>query len=214
MDEDGCLVDDRADVIEIALRDGSRVEIRALSPADKEGLASGFDRLSERSRYRRFLSPIPQLTSRQIAYFTDVDHHDHEALVAIEPASRHGLGVARYVRSRDDPSEAEFAVAVADDWQGRGLGTELLRRLAARAREEEIAWFTGLVLGENRSMLHVLRALGDVEQRPGESGTVEVRLHVPEDPERDEHERRLAGWMRAAATGELDSRLRHAPGGS
>ena len=63
-------------------------------------------------------------------------------------------------------------------------------------------------------MLHVLRGLGDVEQRPAESGTVEVRLHVPEDPEHDEHERRLAGWMRAAATGELESRLRHAPGGT
>jgi GNAT superfamily N-acetyltransferase len=214
MDDTGRFVDDRADVTEVALRDGSRVEIRALSAADKTGLASGFERLSERSRYRRFLSPIPQLTPRQLAYFTEVDHHDHEALVAIEPASRHGLGVARFVRSRDDPSEAEFAVAVADDWQGRGLGTELLRRLAARAREEGITWFTGLVLGENRSMLRLLSALGDVEQRPGESGTVEVRLHVPEDPHHDEHDRRLAGWMRAAATGELESRLRHAPGGS
>ncbi len=201
-------------MIEVALRDGSRVEIRALSAADQAGLASGFERLSERSRYRRFLSPIPQLTPKQLAYFTDVDHHDHEALVAIEPASRYGLGVARYVRSRDYPDEAEFAVAVADDWQGRGLGTALLRQLAARAREEGITWFTGLVLGENRAMLHMLGALGDVEQRVGESGTVEVRLHVPEDPQRDEHERRLAGWMRAAATGELESRLRHAPRGS
>ena len=201
-------------VIEVVLRDGSRVEIRALSAADQAGLASGFERLSERSRYRRFLSPIPQLTPKQLAYFTDVDHHDHEALVAIEPASRDGLGVARYVRSRDDPNEAEFAVAVADDWQGRGLGTALLRQLAARAREEGVTWFTGLVLGENRSMLHMLGTLGDVEQRLGESGTVEVRLHVPEDPQHDEHERRLAGWMRAAATGELESRLRHAPHGS
>jgi GNAT superfamily N-acetyltransferase len=99
---------------------------------------------------------------------------------------------------------------VADDWRGRGLGTVLLRQLAARAREEGITWFIGLVLGENQSMLHVLGALGDVEQRRGESGTVEVRLHVPEDPHGDEDERRLAGWMRAAATGELESRLRHA----
>lgn len=196
-------------MIEVALRDGSRVEIRAIGPEDKTGLASGFERLSEHSRYRRFLSPTPQLTPRQLTYFTDVDHRDHEALVAIEPASRDGLGVARYVRSREDPDEAEFAVAVADDWHGRGLGTELLRQLAARAREEGITWFTGLVLGENRAMLHVLGALGEVEQRPGESGTVEVRLHVPEDPQHDEHERRLAGWMRAAATGELESRRRH-----
>jgi GNAT superfamily N-acetyltransferase len=196
-------------MVEIVLRGGSRVEIRALGPDDKAGLAAGFERLSEQSRYRRFLSPTPNLSAKQVAYFTEVDHHDHEALVAIEPASRHGVGVARYVRSRDNPEEAEFAVAVADDWQGRGLGTALLRHLAARAREEGITWFTGLVLGENQSMLHMLGALGEVEQRRGESGTVEVRLHVPVGPHGDEHERRLAGWMRAAATGELVSRLRH-----
>ena len=63
-------------------------------------------------------------------------------------------------------------------------------------------------------MLHMLGALGDVEQRQGHSGTIEVRLHVPDDPQRDEHERRLAGWMRAAATGELESRLRHTPSGA
>jgi len=197
---------------EIVLRGGSRVEIRALGPDDKAGLAAGFERLSEHSRYRRFLSATPKLSAKQLAYFTEVDHHDHEALVAIEPASRHGVGVARYVRSRDNPEEAEFAVAVADDWQGRGLGTELLRHLAARARQEGIIWFTGLVLGENQSMLHMLGGLGDVEQRRGEGGTVEVRLQVPEDPHRDEHERRLAGWMRASASGDLESSLRHAGG--
>ena len=198
----------------MVLRGGSRVEIRALGPDDKAGLAAGFERLSEHSRYRRFLSPTPNLSPKQLDYFTEVDHHDHEALVAVDPASRHGLGVARYVRSRDNANEAEFAVAVADDWQGRGLGTALLRELAARAREEGITWFTGIVLGENQSMLHVLRALGDVEQRWADDGTIEVRLNVPDDPHRDEHERRLAGWMRAAASGDLESRLRHAGGDS
>src|ERR1700730_6834344 len=111
------------------LRDGSLVEIRPLGPSDKRGLAAGFQRLSELSRYRRFLSPTAQLSDKQLRYLTDIDHHDHEALVAIDPATRDGLGVARYVRSRARPDEAEFAVAVADDWQQRGLGTALLRRL-------------------------------------------------------------------------------------
>jgi hypothetical protein len=91
---------------EIELRDGSWVEIRGLGPDDKTGLAAGFERLSERSRYRRFLSATPELSAKQLAHFTEVDHHDHEALVAIEPASRYGLGVARYVRSNDNPNEA------------------------------------------------------------------------------------------------------------
>jgi GNAT superfamily N-acetyltransferase len=201
-------------VTETTLRDGSRVEIRPLGPDDKAGLAAGFERLSELSRYRRFLSPVHHLTARQLAYLTEIDHHDHEALVAVQPESRDGVGVARYVRSDEHPEEAEFAVAVADDWQRRGLGTALVRELAARAREEGIERFTGLVLGENRPVLDLLEGLGHVEERPRGDGTIDVRLSVPEDPQRDEHERRLSGWMRAAAQGALESRLRHAGDGS
>jgi GNAT superfamily N-acetyltransferase len=195
---------------EVELRDGSRVEVRALGPDDKAGLAAGFERLSEDSRYRRFLSPTPHLTPRQLAYLTEVDHHDHEALVAIEFACRDGVAVARYVRSRDHLDEAEFAVAVADDWQGLGLGTALLQQLVTRASEEGITWFTGLVLAQNESMLHVLATLGELERRWAGAGTIEVRLQIPDDPYHGGHEPRLARWMRVAATGELTSRLRHA----
>lgn len=193
---------------EVELSDGSRVEIRAMTPADKAGLAAGFERLSSLSRYRRFLSPTPQLTAAQLAYLTEVDHRDHEALVAVEPRSRDGLGVARYVRDEDDRAAAEFAVAVADDWQNRGLGTALLRRLAARALEEEITRFTALVLAENPPVRHMLDTLGLAEEHHLDDGTIEVSLPIPEDPLGGAHERRLAGWMRAAATGRLDSRLR------
>ena len=189
------------------------MEIRPLGPDDKAGLSAGFERLSQRSRYRRFLSPTPRLTAKQLAYLTEVDHHDREALVAIEPSSRDGLAVARYVRSRGNPREAEFAVAVADDWQRRGLGTALLRHLAARARDEGITRFTGLVLEENQPVQHLLETLGQVQRRHADANTIEVSLQIPDDPEGPEHDRALAGWMRAAATGELESRLegtRHA----
>jgi GNAT superfamily N-acetyltransferase len=187
------------------LNDGSEVEIRPLGPDDKAGLAAGFERLSELSRYRRFLSPTAHLSARQLDYLTEVDHHDHEALVAIDPRSRHGVAVARYVRSAENPGEAEFAVAVADDWQRRGLGTALLRQLATKARAEGITRFTGLVLEDNRPMRGLLQSLGEVQQRDAHDGTVEVWLEIPEDPLREE--RRLAAWMRAAATGRLESRL-------
>jgi GNAT superfamily N-acetyltransferase len=191
------------------LRDGSRVEIRPLTPSDTRGLAAGFERLSELSRYRRFLSPTAHLSDKQLRYLTDIDHHDHEALVAIDPASHDGLGVARYVRSRVDREEAEFAVAVADDWQRRGLGTALLRHLAARARAEGIVRFTGLVSADNEPVHHMLVALGSVvEQRQAGGGAIEVSLQIPDDPSDREHERRLASWMRAAATGQLRSRVR------
>jgi GNAT superfamily N-acetyltransferase len=188
------------------------VEIRPLGPDDKEGLSTGFERLSERSRYRRFLSPTAQLTAKQLAYLTEIDHHDHEALVAIEPSSRDGLGVARYVRSRADPAEAEFAVAVADDWLRRGLGTALLCNLAARARVERVNRFTGLVLRENQPMRHLLETLGHVRQRPAGEDAIEVSLQIPGPPESAERNRALTGWMRAAATGKLESSL--GPSGS
>ena len=189
------------------LSDGSEVEIRPITPDDRAGLTAGFERLSELSRYRRFLSPTSHLSARQLAYLTDVDHHDHEALVAIDPSSRDGLAVARYVRSAQNPGEAEFAVAVADDWQRRGLGTALLRQLAARARAEGITRFTGFVLEDNQPMRGLLQSLGEVQQRDTQDGTLEVWLDIPQDPLREEHERRLASWMRAAATGWLESRL-------
>jgi GNAT superfamily N-acetyltransferase len=189
------------------LSDGSEVEIRPLTADDKAGLAAGFERLSELSRYRRFLSPTSRLSAKQLAYLTEVDHRDHEALVAIDPTSRHGLAVARYVRSAQNPGEAEFAVAVADDWQRRGLGTALLQQLAARARAEGITRFSGFVLEDNEPMRGLLQSLGEVQQRDAHDGTLEVWLEIPEHPLREEHERQLAGWMRAAATGRLESRL-------
>jgi pimeloyl-ACP methyl ester carboxylesterase/GNAT superfamily N-acetyltransferase len=183
------------------------VQIRPLVPDDKRGLAAGFQRLSPLSRYRRFLSPTARLTEAQLAYLTEIDHHDHEALVAIDPGTRDGLGVARFVRSAEHRDEAEFAVAVADDWQRRGLGTALLGELATRAREEGVARFTGLVLADNRPVLEMLARLGGVKQRSADGGALEVVLEIPDEPRGSEHERSLSGWMRAAATGALDSRL-------
>ena len=197
----------RGDTDRAHLRDGSTVIIRPIVAGDRELLRSGFEQLSERSRYLRFQAPLTTLGERQLDYLTDVDHHDHEALVAIDPSSRDGLAVARYVRSAQNPGEAEFAVAVADDWQRRGLGTALLRQLAARARAEGITRFTGFVLEDNQPMRGLLQSLGEVQQRDTQDGTLEVWLDIPQDPLREEHERRLASWMRAAAAGWLESRL-------
>jgi GNAT superfamily N-acetyltransferase len=195
-------------VTEVELRDGSSVEIRPLGPDDKAGLAAGFERLSELSRYRRFMSPTSRLTSEQLAYLTEVDHRDHEALVAIDPSGRHGLAIARYVRSEENPREAEAAVAVADDWQRRGLGTILLRQLAVRALDEGITCFRGLVLKDNDAVRRLLETLGEVREREAGEDTIEVALQIPERSPGGEHDRALAGWVRAAATGGLRSRLK------
>jgi GNAT superfamily N-acetyltransferase len=193
---------------EAVLKDRSHVEIRPLGPADKAGLAAGFERLSETSRYQRFLTPMVRLTATQLAYLTELDHHDHEALVAIDPPSSHGVGVARYVRSGDDPEQAEAAVVVADEWQRRGVGTALLRHLAAHARRHGIKRFTGFVLTDNRAIRELLGGIGKLEQRYAGGSTAEVSLQIPDDPLGEQHERHLAGWVRAAAVGQLESRLR------
>jgi predicted GNAT family acetyltransferase len=121
------------------LRDGSEVLIRPVGPADVPLLADGFARLSARSRQLRFLGPKKQLTAAERRYLTEIDHHDHEALGAVDRASGRSVGVARYVRSFEDAQDAEIAVTVVDEWQRRGLGTELLAQLAQRAREEASA---------------------------------------------------------------------------
>src|SRR4051794_22085607 len=125
----------------VTLRDGVQVVIRQVEPADKPLFAAGFERFSEQSRYRRFMGMKKRLSEQELAFFSEVDHHDHEAIGAIDVATGEGVGVARYIRLAGDPEAAEAAVAIVDAWQHRGLGGALLSRLAARAREEGLVRF-------------------------------------------------------------------------
>jgi GNAT superfamily N-acetyltransferase len=163
---------------DVTLRDGSRVTVRPIRPGDAEALHAGFERLSEESRYRRFLSPVQELSGTLLRYLTEVDHHDHEALIALAPDGTL-VGVARSVRLPGDPKVAEAAVTVADDWQGRGIGTALLGLLAGRARAEGIGRFTALVLASNREMLDLLEDLGSLRILKRGSGTVELEITLP-----------------------------------
>ena len=156
------------------LRDGSEVVVRPIEPSDREQLEAEFERLSPESRYQRFLAPMPHLNAEMLDYLTEVDHHDHEALVALDSATGEGAGIARFVRLEGRPEVAEAAVTVADAWQGRGLGTLLLELLAGRAREEGVTHFTALMLAENTEMMELLERLGPVRVVDREIGTVEV----------------------------------------
>ncbi len=163
----------------IALRDGSRVRIRQGHHTDRDLLRRGFERLSPESRYRRFLAPMTELTEPTIRYLTEIDHHDHEAMIALDDQTGEGLGVARYVRDPDRPDLAEVAVTVIDDWQGRGLGTLLLEVISARAREEGIARFTALMLATNREMMDLFQELDPVRIVDRDLGTVEIEVPIP-----------------------------------
>ena len=101
---------------------------------DRQLLLRGFERLSPESRYRRFLAAMPELSEEMVRYLTEIDHHDHEAIAALDARTGEGIGVARYVRDPQRRDAAEVAVTVIDDWQGKGVGTLLLEALGARAR--------------------------------------------------------------------------------
>jgi len=187
----------------VRLRDGSEIMIRPIDPSKKESFLAGFAELSPQSRYRRFLSPMPRLDPKSVDYLTVVDHHDHEALIALSQ-DEEPVGVARYIRSRGDPTTAEVAVTVVDPWQGRGAGSALLALLAARAREEGITTFRAICLAENRAMLDLLHALGSTSQETAHQGVVEIAVNLPADLEPGNP---LHKAMRHAAAGAL--RFRH-----
>lgn len=172
--------------------------LRPIDPDDKGALAAAFERLSEESRYRRFFAPVPKLTPAMLTYLTDVDHHDHEAIIAVDPATGDLLGVARYVRAGEEPDVAEVAVTVIDDWQGRGLGRVLLERIAARARQEGVRHFSAVAQAENIEVVGLLKDLGEtVRSREGSEVTLLIDL-----PSRGIGVR-LARVLRGAAEGSL-----------
>ena len=153
--------------------------VRPIRATDKEALLNAFDHLTDDSRYDRFLAPIKRLTSHELEYLTELNHFDHEALIAISPDGEL-VAVCRYVRLEERPQTAEVAVTVADAWQGRGIGTLLLRRLAARARKAGVVNFLGVCLAHNERMRELFEELGPgATTRPTGSGVVEVEVELP-----------------------------------
>lgn len=146
-----------------SLREGHFARLRWIRASDAALLREGFARLSDESRYMRFFAPIQTLSDAAVQYLTDVDGDNHAALVALSvPAPgglERGLGVARFVRAKNDPSTAEFAVTVVDDSQRLGLGTLLTVTLGAAAHARGVETFTMNVLWSNRTALRLLRKI-------------------------------------------------------
>jgi GNAT superfamily N-acetyltransferase len=143
--------------IPTAPRNGAPVRFRTLTPGDRSRFTEVFDGLGPQSRYMRYHGVKPVLSEREIRYFTDVDHHDHEALLAV--VGDETVGVVRFVRRDDDPRSADVALEVVDRWQRQGLGSALLGRIARRARHEGVDRFFASVLQSNESMLATIRSL-------------------------------------------------------
>jgi GNAT superfamily N-acetyltransferase len=192
--------------IEHTLADGTRIQVRDIRPDDSDELAAAFARLSPQSRHRRFLGSI-NLTPALLHYLTDVDGVDHVAIVATRAdadGNEVGIGVARFIRLRDQPAIAEAAITVADEMQGKGVGRALAGCLAELAIARGIEHFRGEILVDNAPIRELLREVGAVTT-PIEAGRLafDISLTGRERPFGD-IARRL---MRAAAAGDVGSRL-------
>jgi GNAT superfamily N-acetyltransferase len=163
----------------VLLKGGGEVLMRAVRPEDKPLFVAGWANLSDESVYRRFLQLRNELSVDELAFFTEIDHVDHEAIGALDPATGQGVAVARYVRDRERPHVAEAAVTVVDEWQHRGLGGKLLRRLCARATENRIKVFSASLLAANDAMLALFERLGEVTVTRRDGPTLEIDVELP-----------------------------------
>lgn len=160
------------------LRNGQRVEIRALRPQDRDEFVAAAGRLSAESLYRRFFAPKPHFSEKERAFFLDVDFVGHVALIAVleEGGTPVIAGGGRYVVTK--PGQAEVAFAVVDQYQGQGIGMTLVRHLAVIARNAGIRELIAEVLPHNAAMLKAFEKSGLRVGTKRESGTVHVTLKL------------------------------------
>ncbi len=144
------------------LPDGSAVTIRPIRPEDAEMEKAFFNKLSDESRYFRFMDTIRELSKPQLVRFTQIDYDRDMAFVAVqmdEEGKPEQIGVSRYVANPDGET-VEFALTVADSWQKRGLGRKLMQVLIDCARSKGFSAVVGEVLSDNTKMLNLMTSLG------------------------------------------------------
>jgi RimJ/RimL family protein N-acetyltransferase len=141
-------------------RDRSCITTRTLTTKDRDGIVEMFTQLSPESRYRRFLAVKRTLTPRELDGLMAIDHVNHEAIVAVDERDGSIVGVCRYVRERDRPAAAEFAIEVVDRWQRMGIGTTLAREVTRRASDNRIELLSAVTFPDNRPARALLRRLG------------------------------------------------------
>lgn len=168
----------------VQLSNGSTILVRPIEPEDRHELELGFRHIGALSRYERFREPTESLTPAQLTFFTQVDHDRHEAFVAVDAETGEGVGVARYVRDRDDPRQAELACTVMDPWQRRGVGSILVERLAARARACGVERFRARLLVGNKRARRLLAHVADEIDESRYGGVVEITARLRPGSER------------------------------
>ncbi|MGF1616266.1 MAG: GNAT family N-acetyltransferase [Acidimicrobiia bacterium] len=167
--------------LDAVLRDGGGVRIRPIKPTDSDLIIRFFEKLGPESRYFRFFKLKESLNPDEVRYFTTVDYRDRMALIALYDAEM--IGIASYDKESAGHNEAEVAFAVADEHQGRGLGTKLLQLLTSHARGTGIDAFRAYVLPENRQMMRLFRNSGYELTRTIDQGVFTVDFPTAESEE-------------------------------
>ena len=141
------------------LHSGREVEIRPIAEGDGAALRAAYEHLSDETKYKRFMAVKPHLSGSDVRYLTTTGDR-HIAFVAT-PVGRSNeiLGVVRCVRLPDQPETAEFAITIGDPYQGDGLGSAMMERLAAEARRRGITRFIGTMLADNVAAHKLTRRL-------------------------------------------------------
>jgi RimJ/RimL family protein N-acetyltransferase len=185
----------------VTLTDGTRMLVRPITPDDKQLLVEGFAHLSSETRFRRFLGYMDKLRPPLLRYLTEVDYVDHFAWVGLDANTDNGIGVARYVRMRDDPTAAEAAIVVVDGYQRRGAGLILLQLLGASALANGVKHFVGEALAENHPIRELLESLG-ARVYEADAGEVGFEVDLPSTAEEVKGSALYAA-LRAAAEGRV-----------
>lgn len=164
----------------MVLDGGMTICVRPIVPADREDIAEGLARLSDETKYSRFFRSVDHLSARELTYLTEIDYRDHFAWVATSketPPS--GLGVARYIRSEEEPTVAEASVVVVDAFQGKGVARVLLELLSGTALENGVNAFSSYTLPSNRAVIDSMYKAGASVTLNEEEGFVRVDVALP-----------------------------------
>ena len=168
-------------VKQVQLNDGTDIVIRPIRPEDAEIEAEFIRGLSKESKYFRFMNSLQELSQEMLVRFTQIDYHNEMALIAVHPvdSGEEQIGVARYTTNLDKKS-CEFALVVSDQWRGRGIAHHLMTRLMQIARDRDLEWIEGQVLGNNVRMLALMKSMNFQITNDEEDPSVKVasaRLH-------------------------------------
>jgi acetyltransferase len=163
---------------QIQLNDGTDIVMRPIRPEDAEMEAEFVRNLSSEAKYFRFMNALQELSQEMLVRLTQIDYYNEMALIAVRPhsAGEEQIGVARYTTNLDQKS-CEFALVVADAWQGHGIGHQMMQKLMEIARDRGLERMDGQVLSSNSRMLNLMKSLGfRIAHDPEDSAVKRVEI--------------------------------------